>query len=252
MTLCSRRSSLALVILTSFAAAKADAGLIVAGTTSFTSVATMDLRLLAGTVFNPGPNDIILTGVSGSGVLTINRDTQVGTTINIGSLSGGMYYGSNAALGNYVFGNVGSLTGADFSGSITNVVQNTADPGFATGNASSFLSGNFSFGGASFGFEFLNPPSPGPILYTDPTVPFQFTTTIDGLPNRTAATLVNSGTTNILNIYFNNTLVAQSYNRTILLEPSSVPEPASILMMGLGALSLLGYTRVRRARILAA
>ena len=55
-----------------------------------------------------------------------------------------MYFGSNPLLGSYVFGNIPPLTGADFSGVITNVVQNSLDPGFATGQPSSFESGDFS------------------------------------------------------------------------------------------------------------
>ena len=77
------------------------------------------------------------------------------------SLSGGLFYGSDPLLGSFVFGNIPPLTGADFSGVITNVVQNPNDPGFPTGQPSSFQSGDFSFGGASFGFEFLTGPGGG-------------------------------------------------------------------------------------------
>src|SRR4029077_13717632 len=106
----------------------------------------------------------------------------VGNVINIPTLAGGMFFGSNPNLGSYVFGNIPPLTGADFSGVITNVVQNAADPGFATGQPSSFKSGDFSFGGASFGFEFLTGLAAGLKLVTGPAPPFRFSPTVAGLP----------------------------------------------------------------------
>jgi PEP-CTERM motif len=216
----------------------ADAGLIVAGTTYLPGTAIMDLTLLANTPFNPTNSAIVLTGVSGVGSITLIRDAEVGTTIAIPSLSGGLFFGSNAALGTYVFGNIPPLTGADFSGSITNVVQNQNDPGFATGQPSSFQSGNFSFGGASFGFEFLTGPAAGVTLFTDPAVPFQFSSVFNGLPPSSGTVLANSGP-DVLNVLFGSTVVATTSNRIILL--SSVPEPSSITLLGIfGALAIGG------------
>jgi hypothetical protein len=61
-------------------------------------------------------------------VFGINREQQVGSTIEFNSLIGGRYLGSLPGIGDYAFGIVGGLTAADYSGQITNVVQNGADP----------------------------------------------------------------------------------------------------------------------------
>jgi hypothetical protein len=242
MTIRTCRFSLVLLISTAFVAPAAKAGLLVAGSVDMLSVATMDLTLLANTPFNPTGSNIYLTGVSGTGVLTFTYNAETANGQLTGAISGGMYVGSNPLLGNYVFGNVGDLTGSDFNAVINNVVQNSNDPGFATGQASSFQSGQFVLGGDSFGFQFIG----GPVLYTDPTVPFQFTGTLDGLPPSGNASLQNSAT-DVLNVLFNGQVVAQSYDRTIHFLPSAVPEPASLLMVGIGVLGVTGFARARKA-----
>ena len=238
MTYRSARICCSLVLLSAFAARPAKATLIVAGPTDLPGTAIQDITLLPGTPFNPSGSAILIKDVSGVGTITINRDAQVGSTINIPTLAGGMYFGSDPNLGSYVFGNIAPLTGADFNGTITNVVQNPNDPGFATGQPSSFQSGNFSFGGASFGFLFLTGPAAGAKLFTDPTVPFRFSAAFNGLPPRSVTTLVNSGP-DVLNVLFNGAVVATSSNRRIVL----VPEPSSTLLLGTGALALLWLRR---------
>ena len=150
-----------LLVVASMAPA-ASAAPIVAGTTDLLIEAVQDITLLPGTPLNPGTSPVVIGGVTGYGVITLNRDAQVGTTINIPTLAGGLLYGSNPGLpGTYVFGNIPPLTGASFSGSITDVVQNTADPGYATGQPSSFQSGNFSFGGQQLRFRVPHRPVRG-------------------------------------------------------------------------------------------
>jgi hypothetical protein len=237
----SSRIGLALVILAAVAARPAE-GQIVAGDTDLTGTASMDLTLLPGTPFNPTSSAITLDGVSGFGTIVIHRDAQTGTTISA-TLDGGMYYGSNPALGSYVFGNVLPLTGSDFTASITNVVQNPNDPGFATGQPSSFQSGNFALGGASFDFMFLTGPAAGVELFTDPSVPFSFSSTFDGLPPSGGTVLMNSGP-DVLNVLYyppggGSIVVAQSFDRTITL----VPEPGSLALCGLGGVLAYAYRR---------
>jgi hypothetical protein len=216
---------------------------IVAGTTLLPGTAIQDITLLPNTPFNPTGSSILINDLFGIGSITIDRDTQVGSTIPISSLSGGLFYGSNPLLGSYVFGNVPPLTGADFSGVITNVVQDPNDPGFATGQPSSFRSGDFSFGGNSFGFEFLTGPAAGITLFTDPTVPFSFSSTFDGLPPSAGTVLNNSGP-DVLNVLFNGQVVATSSDRRIVL--SAIPEPSSLTLCCLAAAVVGTYSAVRR------
>jgi PEP-CTERM motif len=237
-----------LLFIVASMAPTASAAPIVAGTTDLLIEAVQDITLLPGTPLNPGTSPVLISGVTGYGVITLNRDAQVGTTINIPTLAGGLLYGSNPGLpGTYVFGNIPPLTGASFSGSITDVVQNTSAPGYATGQPSSFQSGNFSFGGNSFGFEFLTGPFAGVTLFTDPTVPFSFAAPFDGLPPTPGTTLVNSGT-DFLNVQLGGATVAQSSNRQLIVV-AAIPEPSSLVLGGLAAIGIgCGYAGRRRRR----
>jgi hypothetical protein len=239
-----QRITIAILALAPFAASMAQAAPIVAGPTVLPGRAIQDITLLAGTPFNPTNEDVVIHDVYGDGQITINRSTQVGDTIAIATLSGGQYYGSNAALGSYVFGNVPPLTGADFNGEITGVVQDPNDPGYAAGDPSSFQSGHFSFGGASFGFTFLTGPAAGLSLYTDPTVAFRFAADFDGLPPSAGTVLLNSGP-DVLNVLFNGQVVATSSNRRIVLT-AAVPEPTSLALACLGAVAAAASVQLRK------
>jgi hypothetical protein len=244
MTFPSFRAALAMAVIAIVASRHLEAADIIAGSTALPSRAIQDITLLPDTPFNQTGSEIFLPDLSGIGTIIFNRDTQTGSTIPILSLSGGQYYGSYPGLGSYVFGNIAPLTGADFDGVITNVVQNPADPGFGTGQPSSFQSGDFSFGGNSFGFEFLGGPLDGIKLFTDPSVPFSFSAQFDGLPPNAGTLLVNSGP-DVLNILFNGQIVATSSNRRILVL-DAIPEPSSLVMLGLGACGVVGAVARRR------
>jgi hypothetical protein len=237
-------ASLALAILI---APQLKADPIIAGTTELPGAAIQDITLPAFSPLNPGATPIVIQDLTGYGTITINRDAQVGSTITFDSLSGGMYYGYNAELqARYVFGNIAPLTGADFSGSITNVVQNTSDSGYSTGQPSSFQSGNFSLRGNSFGFEFLSGNYMGLTVFTDASVPFSFSSTFDGLPPSNGTVLVNSGT-DVLNILYGGQVIAQSSDRRIIIS-NSIPEPSGIILLSIGAAGLCGYVRRGQAK----
>lgn len=216
---------------------------IVAGPTTYPTIAIQDIVLFANTPINPGP-EIAIPGVSGVGLFGINREEQLGATIEFNSLIGGQYFGSLPNdLGNFVFGIVGGLTEADYSGQLTNVVQNAADPGFAAGDPLSFVSGEYYVSGAQFGFEFLSGPLTGVILFTDPTQDFSFVSTFDGLPPSPGTTLVNAGD-DVLDVLFNGVLVGTSSNRQIIV---TVPEPATGILLLSTCLLAVGQ-RSRRGR----
>lgn len=232
-------SSLAIFTIVFAETENVTAGLIPAGTTYLHGTAIQDITLLGGTPLNPGPA-LTIYGVTGVGTIQVDYGTQVGNTLPITSLSGGQFYGSfsgpYAGLGSYVFGNVPPLTGASFNGTLTNVVQNPD---------SSFKSGDFTFGGNSFGFEFLTGPYAGITLFTDSNVPFQFGASFDGLPPSPGTVLASQGN-DVLPVLFGTTEVATSENRTIVL--TSVPEPSSLGLLCLGGIGLAfgAYHRQRR------
>ncbi len=250
-----RRAGLAVFVMMNLTPSS-NAAPIVAGSTYLPGTAIQDLTLAPNTPFNPTGTAIHINGLSGVGSITINRAAEDPTTstIAINSLAGGLYYGQNSALPpgtTYVFGNIPPLTGADFQGSITNVVQNPLDPGFATGQPSSFQSGDFSFGGNSFGFEFLTGPLMGIKFFTDSSMPFSFSATFDGLPPSDGTVLRNSGTDSLNVLWFDpalgtNIVVGQTSNRIIVL--SSVPEPSSIILLVAGAIGLFSLDRRSRKR----
>jgi hypothetical protein len=227
--------SLALFLLAAATAPPAKAAPIVAGATVIPSKAIQDITLLPGTPFNPTTEPITIDDLFGIGPLTIFRDAQVGSTITFSMLDG-RFFGSHPLLGDYVFGRVDPLTPATYSGVISNVVQNPVDPGFATGQPSSFQSGDITWGGANFGFEFLSGPAAGIKLFTDPAVPFSFASTYDGLPPSPGTVNANSGP-DLLNVLFNGQVVATTSDRRV----ETIPEPSGVVLLVSSAVGLLGY-----------
>ena len=177
------------------ALAQADA---VAGTTFLHSRAIQTITLLAGTPFNPTGSDIVVEDLFGDGGITLNRDAQVGTSMDVGSATG-LYYGSNALLGDYVFGGV-PLKATDFGGSITNIVQ---------APDSSLTSGDLVFGEHQLRVHVPLGPSGGDLAVHGPVRPVR----LHG-PPRTAcpprrAPLCRTPGADVLNILFNGQIVAE-------------------------------------------
>jgi hypothetical protein len=234
------RMGLPLLVIMAGMASPARAGGIVAGDTTFLGLAVQDVTVLAGTVFNPGAG-FTLPGLSGEGYFTIDRQAQAGSTIAFTGVDS-VFAGSYAGLGSYTFGAAGAVGVGSFYGTIDNVVQNVNDPGYASGNPSSFQSGDLTVQVPSFYFKLAG----GTLLETGAN--FTFTATIDGLPPRTPTVLDGTMPVDSVPIYLgdpsNGILVGYSSDRHIYLQ--GVPEPSSFVLLGAGAIGLGACIRKRR------
>ena len=144
-------------MLTILSRSQAGAEPIVAGVTNFPTAAVQDVELLPGTPFNPTGSSILITDLTAVGGFTINRAAQVGSTIDF--TSGDAYFvASTSSIGPFELGSGPTIGIGSYSGSITNVVQNPLDPGFATGQPSSFASGDFSADLLQFGLRVTGQP----------------------------------------------------------------------------------------------
>lgn len=219
------------LVALSIASPSARGALVVSGQTEIIATAIQDITLFANTAVNPGAE--FTRNVIGEGSLILNRDAQIGTTINIPSLTG-VFTGSDAAFGEFRFGTLTAAGEAAFSGSITNVVQDPNDPGFATGDPSSFLSGDYQVSGDFFEFELL---ATGAFFTTGAVT---FDSQFDGLPP-SAGTIIDGGDAPV-DILFNGVVVGFSSNRRI----AAVPEPSSAALLGSVAVSMLVRSRRRR------
>ena len=211
------------------------------GTTSFQARAIQDVTLFANTALNDTDEAIIIDDLFGDGLAGWNREQQSGNSIEISSFFGWAFEGSLPGLGDYRFGIVGSFTGDQYSGTISNVVQDPSDPGFSNGDPSSFVSGDLELlGPDGFGFEFTSGPLAGVFLTTDPSQNFSFTGQLDGLPPSPGTTFFNGGE-ETLNVLFNGVVVGTSSDRRIVV---SVPEPGS----GAILIAIVGLAAIRRRK----
>ena len=224
---------------------KTEADEIVAGSTTFNAIAIQDVMISKDASINPTGQDLFFDDLFGVSSATINREQQVGNTIAISSLDGWVFEGSNI-LGSFRFGIVGPFSGTDYSGSISNVVQDSNDPGFATGDPSSFESGDYFLTGTGFGVEFTSGPLAGTILITDPSQTFEFESNFDGLPPSPGTLITTTANSDqVLDIWLSNAngdlieKVGSSSDRRILV----VPEPTSVLAIGLCGLVGLAIRR---------
>ncbi len=223
--------------------AKADE--IVAGTTTFQAMAIQDVMISSTASINPTGQDLFFDDLFGFSSATIIREQQAGDVIAISGLEGWSFEGSNV-LGDFRFGIVGPFTGDDYFGTISNVQQDMNDPGFATGDPSSFVSGDYFITGTGFGVEFTSGPLMGTILRTDPNQVFEFESVFDGLPP-SPGTLISTtpGSDQVLDIYLTNLngdlieLVGTSSDRRILV----VPEPGSTGAIALSVLICIVHRR---------
>ena len=227
------------------AASPAAAEPIGAGVSILTAKATQTITLADG---NPFTGVTTVIPIVGYGEFVLERDAQVGDTIAVPRVSG-LFYGGDPTLGTFVFGSIDPFQPTDFDVSITDVVQDPADPGFAAGLPSSLASGTLHIGGPSFGLEFTSGPLTGVRVYSDPAVGFGFVATLDGLPPSSGTPLVSVGT-DAIPIRFGSLtgpIIGTTSDRQITFQ--AIPEPSSLALVGLGAAGLgIGRAAHRRRR----
>ena len=228
---------LAVAAAAALLAGTASANPIVAGTTSSVSSASFDVFIPFGSPLNPTSMAISET-LTGFGDFNLVREGQSGNSITLSSITA-VYDGVSAVLGRFRFG---SLPGVGtFTGSITDVVLD----GSMSGDPSSFVSGNYLAGPHIFGIQLLDVPG-GPLNLV--TSAAEFTSTFDALPPF-AGTVINGEDVQVFiaDSDFNPISPAVgsgSNGRIRILAP--VPEPSSLVLLGLALLVAVGYARFGR------
>jgi hypothetical protein len=220
----------------------AQAAPIVPGQDTVPSVAVQMIELSPGTPFNPtsSPIDFQLTA---DGSFTMTRDLQSGTTINISAITALFKGNLPPFLGNAPFDLVaGTPDLHPITGQITNVTQNPADPGYSTGAESSFTSGDFTAN------TYFKLDSFFGTIYSDPNSPAVFTASLTSLPPAPGTVFSSPDR---VKLYYetgsspdptHDPVIGYSFDRTV----TATPEPTSLTLLGLGAVSLAGYGWRRR------
>ena len=222
--------------------AEAWAGPIQSGQFTVEVALRQSVELFPGTPFNPGPTSLTVQA-DAKGVLTVTRQQQVGSTILTSPFAhlSGVFPAPLPPIPYEIFAGTPDLIPSQ--GVISNVVQNPLDPGFATGDPSSFVSGDFR---EEAYFKQVLPG--GTTIYSDPNTAAIFTAHLTGLPYREGTTFTSPGRLNLylqLGPGFDPTrdlLIGQSFDRTLTV----VPEPTSLGLLAAGVLGLTGYVGKRR------
>jgi hypothetical protein len=219
----------------------AQAAPIVAGQDLVPSVAVQSVVLFPGTPFNPGPTPLTVE-LTATGSFVLDRALQSGSTINF-TLPVAHFFGTlPGPLPPLTFDLAAGTPGLNASsGAITNVLQNSADPGFATGDPSSFASGDFT---ANTFFELVL--ANGATIYSDPNSAAVFTAALTALPPSPGTVFASPAP---VNLYLQtgpgfdptrDPVIGQSFDRTV----TAVPEPPTLALCLTGAV-VLGTWRWR-------
>jgi hypothetical protein len=227
----------------SLVATVADAAPIVASSATQSYINIQQIRLFPGTPFNPGTEPVEFE-LFASGTLTAAWDAQVGNTMQhsvpfvdfVGVFPGNIPF--------HIFAGTPDLPAT--TGQFSNVVQNPADPGFATGDPSSFVSANYT---STAYFKQVLPD--GTTVYSDQINPPTFTGTLSALPYPLGQQFTSTGP---LNLYVqlgptidqaNDLLIGQSLHSVV----EVVPEPTALSLLCAGTLYLVGARR-RKPRVI--
>jgi hypothetical protein len=221
---------------------EAKAAPIVAGSATQTYINIQQIRLFPGTPFNPG-TEAVEFELFARGTLTAAWDAQVGNTMqhSVPHVDFEGVFPGNIPFHIYA----GTPDLPPTTGQFSNVVQNSADPGFAAGDPSSLVSANYT---NTAYFKQVLPD--GTTIYSDQVNPATFTATLSGLPYPVGQQFISTGA---LNLYVqlgptidqaNDFLIGQSLHRVV----EVVPEPTALTLLSLGAVCLYvarrGRTRV--------
>jgi hypothetical protein len=214
----------------------APAAPIVGGRDVYTVTNFQSVELFPGTPFNPGPAPVTVL-VPASGLLVVDRNAQVGTTITstvaLAQLTG-TFPAPLPPIPFTILAGTHDLPAA--LGVISNVEQNPAAPGFATGHPSSFVAGDFREEAV---FKQVLPD--GTTIYSDPVNPAVFTARLTGLPYPVGTTFVSPESVNLYvqtGPRFDPTrdpVIGRSFNRSLIVTGQVTPEPASVMLFGLVA-----------------
>ena len=240
-----RQTCFVLFVALLLAPAAARAEPIRAGQFTVDVVLRQSVELFPGTPFNPGPVSITVQA-DAAGTLTVTRQMQMGTTIVTSPFVqlAGVLPGPLPPLPYEIFAGTPDLPPT--VGVISNVVQDPLDPGFATGDPSSFVSGDF----REEAYFKQAIAALGATVYSDPSTPAVFTASITGLPYPEGTTFTSPGR---VNLYLQlgpvrdpatDLLIGQSFDRVLVV----VPEPAGLALLGAAGVSAAGYFGARRRR----
>lgn len=233
------RSVTLTLLALSLAAPVAHAAPIVAGSATQSYINIQQIRLLPGTPFNPSAEAVEFELVA-RGPLTATWEAQVGNTMQHsvpfvdfeGLFPGGVPF--------HILAGTPDLPPT--TGQFTNIVQDTNDPGYASGDASSLVSADYA--NTSY-FKQVLPD--GTTIYSDQLNPAVFTSTLTGLPYPIGQEFLSTGS---LDLYVqlgseidqtHDLLIGQSLSRSVTV----VPEPTACTLLALGSVCLV-VARARR------
>jgi len=203
---------------------------VVSGTNVLPVDALQQVLIPVGSPLNNTNQEINLGDVSALGAWTFQRQAQQGSTIQF---TDGSFFGQGSVPGIGGFDLVGGMPFGfgEITATLSNVVQNPADPGFATGDPSSITSGDLHIEVPNYGIRFDSG------VDLELREPFVFDSSFDGLPPSVGTQYDSTPLDQALTAYLAGTNIAAavSTNRHLF----ALPEPTTA---GMAMLALLLYS----------